>query len=209
MKRRALLLLLIGTSVAAEAALPAVTLLVELRWVESALAPAAQAGVRDGAVVVGTGGAVSPQGPGVVTATAGAAAEPPQALRVANGERAQLRLTTREPLQWLDTVAELSPQGSVRGLYARPQAGTREAVRSITVLPSWAGGRAPVRLAFQVDEDGHAVTSTRDLPLERWQTVAQTGGATPPAPRGTTRSTDAVAKPERALQVRVSILPQP
>ena len=209
MKRRALLLCLVGTSVAARAALPAVTLLVEWRWVDSALAPAAQAGVRDGAVVVGTAGAVSPRGPGVVTATAGAAAAAPQQLRVANGERAQWRLVTREPLQWLDSVAELTPQGQVRSIYARPQAPPREAVRTVTVSPSWAGGRAPVRVAFQVDEEGHAVASTLDVSLERWQTVARTGGAAPPAPRGTVSSTDAAARPERELQLRVSIPPQP
>lgn len=214
MKRRALLLCLVGTSAAVQAALPAVTLLVEWRWVDSALAPAAQAGVRDGAVVVGTAGAVSPQGPGVVTATAGAAtagaaAVPPQSLRVANGERAQWRLATREPLQGLDAVAELTPQGQVRSVFARPQAPTREAVRTVTVSPSWAGGRAPVRVAFQVDEDGHAVASTLDVPLERWQTVARTRGTASPAPRGTVSSADAAARPERELQLRVSILPQP
>jgi hypothetical protein len=209
MKRRALLLCLVGTSAAVQAALPAVTLLVEWRWVDSALAPAAQAGVRDGAVVVGTAGAVSPQGPGVVTATAGAAAAPPQSLRVANGERAQWRLATREPLQGLDAVVELTPQGQVRSVYARPQAPTREAVRTVTVSPSWVGGRAPVRVAFQVDEDGHAVASTLDVPLERWQTVARTRGTASPAPRGTVSSADAAARPERELQLRVSILPQP
>jgi hypothetical protein len=208
MKRRALLML-VGTPALAQAPLPAVTLLVELRWVDSALAPAAQAGVRDGARVVGTAGAVSPKGPGVVTTTAGAAAAPPQALRVANGERASLRLTTREPLQWLDAAAELTPQGQVRSVYARPQAPTREAVRSIGVLPRWAGGRAPVRLAFQVDDDDHAVASTLDLPLERWQTVARTAGAASAAPPGTVSSSDAAARPARELQVRVSVMPAP
>lgn len=209
MKRRALLLWIAGAPVAARGALPAVTMLVEWRWVDSALAPAAQAGVRDRAVVVGTAGTVSPKGPGAVTATAAAAAPPPQQLRVANGERASWRLTSREPLQWLDAVAELTPQGQVRSVYARPQAPTREAVRSVTVLPSWAGGRSLVRLGLQVDDDGQGLTSTLDLPLERWQTVARTGGAVAPAPAGTVSSTDAAARPERELQVRVSILPQP
>lgn len=193
----------------AGAALPQVTLLVELRWVDSALPGAAQAGVRDGAVVVGTAGAVSPRGPGVVTATTGATAPPPTRLLVRNGEQAALRLSTREPLQWVDTVAELSPQGQVRGLYARPQAGEREVQRSVAVTPSWVGGRAPVRVSFQVTDDGQAVASTLDLPLERWQTVARTGGAAVPAPRGTVSSRDAAALPERELQLRVSLQPPP
>ena len=63
MKRLFLLSLLLP--VLSHAAPPAVQLLVELRWVDSALPPSAQAGVRDGAVVVGTAGSVSPRGPGV------------------------------------------------------------------------------------------------------------------------------------------------
>ncbi|WP_204280290.1 hypothetical protein, partial [Raoultella ornithinolytica] len=62
------------------AAPPAVQLLVELRWVDSRLAPAAVAAVRDGAVVVGTAGSVSPRGPGVVTSTAAAPPPPVQRL---------------------------------------------------------------------------------------------------------------------------------
>jgi hypothetical protein len=209
MKRRIGLICCALLPLWAQAALPGVTLLVELRWVDSALPPAAQAGVRDGAVVVGTAGAVSPRGPGVVTATAGVAPLPAEQLRVRNGERAALRLTMREPLQWLDAVAELSPQGQVRSVYARPQPRDREVTRSLTVAPSWAGGRAPVRVALQVEDDGSAVATTLDLPLERWQTVARTGGTAAPAPRGTVSSSDAAARPVRELQLRVSILPQP
>ncbi len=66
MKRRALLPLILLPALAA-AAPPAVQLVVELRWVDSNLPPAAQAAVRDGAVVVGTAGSVSPRGPGFVT----------------------------------------------------------------------------------------------------------------------------------------------
>jgi hypothetical protein len=209
MKRRTALLCVALLPGLACAALPDVTLLVELRWVDSALAPAAQAGVRDGAVVVGTAGAVSPRGPGVITATAGLAPAPPDSLRVRNGERAALRLTTREPLQWVDAVAELSPQGQVRGIYARPQSRERELTRSITVAPSWAGGRAPVRVALQVADDDTALATTLEVPLERWQTVARTGATTPPAPRGTVSSSDAAARPTRELQLRVSMLPPP
>lgn len=209
MKRLACSLLITLSGTLAQAALPAVNLLVELRWVDTPLAPAAQAGVRDGAVVVGTTGAVSPRGPGVVTSAAGAAPAPPERLLVRNGERAALRVTTREPLQWVDAVAELSPQGQVRGVYARPQARDREAVRGVSVAPSWAGGRAPVRVSFQVEDDGHALAATLDLPLERWHTVARSGGSAPPAPRGTVSSGDAAARPERELQLRVSIPPQP
>ncbi|NGE86505.1 hypothetical protein G5604_24380, partial [Escherichia coli] len=54
MKRRVLLLTCLLLPARLAAAPPAVQLLVELRWVDSRLAPAAVAAVRDGAVVVGT-----------------------------------------------------------------------------------------------------------------------------------------------------------
>lgn len=205
MKRRALLLCLLPLTTLA--APPAVTLLVELRWVDSNLAPAAQAGVRDGAVVVGTAGAVSPRGPGVVTSTMAAAVQPAQQLIVANGLRASVRLTTREPLQWVDAVAELSPAGAVRGIYARPQPQERRVTNGFTVTPSWPGGRAPVHVEFGVDQDGHQFQSTLDLPLQRWQTVARSGSTTSPAAKGTISSGDAAGRPERELQLRVSVQP--
>lgn len=206
MKRRALLLLLMPLP--ALAAPPAVTLVVELRWVDSNLPPAAQAGVRDGAVVVGTAGAVSPRGPGVVTSTAPADPQPAQRLLVHNGRQAAVRLTTREPLQWLDAVVELDPAGATRRIHASPQPRERRVTQSFSVTPTWAGGRAPVRVEFQVDADGNAFQSTLDLPLERWQTVARSGGAAaPPAPRGTVSSRDAAGQPERELQLRVSLSP--
>lgn len=205
MKRRSLLLVLLPLS--ALAAPPAVQFIVELRWVDSHLPPAAQAGVRDGAVVVGTGGAVSPRGPGVTTSTASAAPPPTQRLLVQNGQRASLRLTTREPLQWVDTVVELGPASAAqRRLYAQPRQGEHRVTQSFAVTPTWPGGRAPVRLAFNVEDGDNAFQSTLDLPLEGWQTVARSGGgAASPAPRGTISSRDAAGQPERELQLRVSL----
>lgn len=209
MKRRALLLLLMP--LAAVAAPPAVTLVVELRWVDSSIAGAAQAGVRDGAVVVGTAGAVSPRGPGVVTSTATAEPPPVQRLRVLNGQHAGLRLTTREPLQWVDAVIELdaaaTPASAPRRLYAAPRQGERRATQSFTVTPTWPGGRAPVRVAFSVDAGDESFQSTLELPLERWQTVARSGAAALAARRGTFSSRDAEGRPERELQLRVSLSP--
>ncbi len=209
MKRRALALLppaLLAS--AALAAPPAVTLLVELRWVDSQLPASAEGGVRDGAVVVGTAGTVSPRGPGVVTSTAPPTPAPVQRLMVMNGQRASLRLTTTEPLQWVDTVVELSPHGTVRGVYAHPTPRERTVAYSFMVTPSWPGGTAPVRVDFLVDNDGQVFQSSQQLAVARWQTVARVGGGTtPPAPRGTVSSRDAAGQPERALQLRVSVQP--
>ncbi|MCE4557495.1 hypothetical protein [Pelomonas cellulosilytica] len=211
MKRRTLLPCLLMPGLAG-AAPPAVTLAVEWRWVESALPPSAQAGVRDGAVVVGTAGAVSPRGPGVVTATAGAAPPPAERLLVLNGQRASLRLALQEPLQPVDAVVEIdagaAPASAVRRIYARPGQAAPRSTQGITVTPTWPGGRAPVRVAFAIDgEHGELWQSTLDLPMERWQTVARTGAAAPPSPRGTVSSGDAEGRPERALQLRVSVQP--
>jgi hypothetical protein len=209
MKRRALLLILLP--LAAAAAPPAVTLVVELRWVDSNLPPAAQAGVRDDAVVVGTAGSVSPRGPGIVTSTARPASPPVQRLLVLNGQRAATRLTTHEPLQWVDAVVELDPSAgpasAPRRLYASPRQGERLTTQSFTVTPTWPGGRAPVRVEFSVDAGDQAFQSTLNLPLQRWQTVARSGGGSQPAPRGTVSSRDAGGQPERELQLRVSLQP--
>lgn len=207
MKRRALLLTLLPLS--AVAAPPAVVLMVELRWVDSHLPPAAQAGVRDGAVVVGTAGSVSPRGPGVVTSTAQPLPQTVQRLRVQNGQRAALRLTTREPLQWVDAVVQLDPATRApQRVYASPRSGERLTTQSFTVTPSWPGGQAPVHVEFDIELDDQALQSALDLPLERWQTVARSGGATTqPAARGSISSRDAAGQPERELQLRVSIQP--
>lgn len=211
--KRLLLIALALVPAAAGAVPPAVPLVVELRWVDSALAPAAQAAVRDGAVVVGTAGAVSPRGAGVVTSTAQAAPVPAQRLVVLNGQRASLRLTTVEPLQWVDAVVDMGPATGAAGpparprVYAAPRQGERRVSQTFTVTPSWPGGGAPVRVVFDVQQDDLGHASTQDLPLDRWQTVARTGTPVAPAERGTVSSTDAAGRPERALQLRVSVQP--
>lgn len=204
MKRRPLILLMLLPTLAS-AAPPDVQLLVELRWVDTLLPPSAQAGVRDGATVVGTAGAVSPRGPGVVTSSAPAVSLPTQRLLVQNGQRTAVRLTTREPLQWVDTTVELDAGRATRRVYARPAAQDRAVTHSFMVTPTWAGGSAPVRVVFDVQEGDNAFRSTVDLPMERWHTAARIGGTAAAAPRGTVSSRDAAGQPERELQLRVSI----
>jgi hypothetical protein len=205
MKRRCLFTLLLLPALA-NAAPPAIQLLVELRWVDTRLPPSAQAGVRDGAVVVGTAGAVSPRGPGVVTSSVPAVSVPTQRLLVQNGQRADVRLTTREPLQWTNATVELNANGTRRRIHANPQPQERAVTHSFTVTPTWPGGAAPVRVVFDVQDGDNAFSSTLDLPMERWQTAARTGGGgAQPAPRGTVSSRDAAGQPERELQLRVSI----
>lgn len=204
MKRRPLFALLL-LPLLTHAAPPAVQLLVELRWVEANLPPSAQAGMRDGATVVGTAGSVSPRGPGVVTSTGPAVSVPTQRLLVQNGHRADARMTTREPLQWVDSVVELDASGATRRIHANPRPQDRAVTHSFMVTPTWGGGSAPVRVTFDVEDGDQAFRSTLDLPMERWQTVARVGGGAAPASRGTLSSRDATGQPERELQLRVSI----
>lgn len=204
MKKRLFLLSLLLPALAC-AAPPAVQLLVELRWVDNNLPPAAQAGVRDGAVVVGTAGAVSPRGAGVVTTTVPAVSVPTQRLLVQNGERASARLTTRERLQWVDSAVQLTPDGATRRIHASPRTEERQVVQSFTVTPAWPGGDAPVRVSFDVEEAGSSYQSTLSLPMDRWQAVARVGGGRAPATRGTLSNADAAGQPERELQLRVSV----
>jgi len=211
MKRRALLLLT-SLPLLAAAAPPAVHLVVEWRWVDSNLPPAAQAAVRDGAVVIGTAGSVSPRGPGVITSTAQPPApQPGQRVIVLNGQRAGVRLTTREPLQWVDMAVEIDPAAgpasAPRRIYASPRSGERRSSQDFSVTPTWPGGRAPVRVEFDISDDGQALQSTLQLPMERWQTVARSGSAASPASKGTLSSADAAGRPERELQLRVSVQP--
>ncbi|MFG6412519.1 hypothetical protein ACG02S_01255 [Roseateles sp. DC23W] len=212
MKRRLLLLMpWFAAPLLCAAAPPAVTLLVELRWVDSQLPGAAQAGVRDGAVVIGTAGAVSPRWPGVVTSTRPAAPPPVQRLSVLNGQRAGLQLQTREPLRWETDLTVALDHGARAGtrqrVYASPRPVEHIVTQGFAVTPTWPGGEAPVRVAFEVDADGQQFQSVLDLPLQRWQTVARQGGADAPAPRGTVSSRDATGQPERELQLRLSVAP--
>lgn len=211
MKRRALpaLLALPWLAPPAGATPPAVPLQLEWRWVETRLPPAAQAGVRDGAVVVGTAGAVSPRGPGVVTSTTAAPPPPVQRLQVLNGRQASQQLITREPLQWVDAVVALDPARATtpRTLHAQPRQGERTSMQRLTITPTWPGGRAPVRVVLDVVDGDLVLQTTLDLPLAQWHTVARSGGGAAPAPHGTLSSRDAAGQPERELQLRVSAAP--
>jgi hypothetical protein len=209
---RLLLSASLWASMAAQAAPPAVNLNVELRWVETNLPGAAQAGVRDGAVVVGTAGSVSPRG-AVVTSTAAAVPAPVQRLTVLNGQRASIQLERSEPLQWLDTTVEIDPSATpasaMRRVYASPRQGEKRLTQGFSVTPTWAGGGggAAVRVELSGQQDGAQVQSTLLLPLGSWRGVARSGGGAAPAERGTVSSRDAAGTVERELQLRVSVQP--
>ena len=85
----------------------------------------------------------------------------------------------------------------MRSVYAQPR--ERRVARRVAVPPTWPGGSAPVRVALEVDADGQALQSTLALPLDRWQTVARSGGPVGAATPGTVSSADAAGQPAREL----------
>lgn len=210
--RHALLALGLSAPVLATAAPPAVNLLVELRWVDSTLPASAIAGVRDGATVTGTAGSVSPRG-AIVTSSSTPQASPVQRFTVLNGQSTRLQLEGRESLQWAPSSVDVDPYASsasaAHRVRLRPtQQGERRGDQSVSLTPSWPGGRAPVRVEFTVKQDGSALQSTVLVPMERWQTVARSGSSpNAPAERGTVSSRDAEGQMGRELQLRIGVQP--
>lgn len=220
----ALLTMTTTAAVAREpAALPRRNLRVELRWVESSLSGAALAGVREGAVVVGTSGSVSPRPGGVTLGTRALDAEPSpiERLLVLNGQSASVQLNEQQPLQWLEYGVELPAAGRAGGssgnsangarVYAAPRSTLVERQRGFSVSPRWPGGRAPVQLelrAMAPDERGQAqVVTTVQLGLDEWLTVARSGSPPPRPQPGVLSTRDVEARPGRELQLRVSLAP--
>ncbi|MEL4180159.1 hypothetical protein [Roseateles sp. PN1] len=164
---KASLALLAWTALAATAAEPRnKNLWVEMRWVESSVSGAALAGVRDGAVVVGTAGSVSPRGQIVLsTQRRDEAAQQIQRVLVLNGGTASVQLSEQTPVQWLDYGVQLeagtvggrpalggngAPNGSHSGakVLALPRTGWVERSSGFTVNPQWPGGQQPVRVTL-------------------------------------------------------------
>lgn len=207
---------------------PASNLLVELRWVQSSVSAAALAGLRDGGVVVGTGGSIGTRPGGrTLSTTQSADAVEPQPLRVVvmNGKSASVTMTEQQPTEWLDYGVELSPgsRGGSGGhstssakVYAAPRSGVIERSRGFVVTPRWPGGRQRVQVELkayhpQEGQDGAGsqaqVYSTVAVTMGDWITVARSGGNLRPAERGVVSSRDAEPQTSRELQLRVSVAP--
>lgn len=211
---------------------PRQNLWVELRWVEQDLSAAAVAGVRDGAVVVGTGGTVSPRA-GVVLGTQNEAQrlQALPRLMVLNGQQASITLSEQTPVQWVDAGIERQ-SGRADRVTAVPRQGWAQQSRSVTVKPQWPGGQQPVTVELRAQDQstpagpghaGHAgqpgygdpdrpredaqVLSTVQVPLGQWVTVARSGGVSSQSQRGTLSTRDAETRRLRELQLRVDLAP--
>ncbi|MCV2350958.1 hypothetical protein [Paucibacter sp. Y2R2-4] len=140
------------------AGLPAKNLWIELRWVDSSVSAAVVAGVREGAVVIGTSGSVSPRGgASLSTQRRDEHGGQVQRLLVLNGNAASVQFTENVPMQWVDfgIQVEAQPGAPISGppagkVIAVPRSGFTEQTQGFNVTPQWPGGQAPVRLEVRV-----------------------------------------------------------
>ncbi len=227
--RRPFIALALGSTLGAAGwsaarAQPRQNLWVELRWVEQDLSAAAVAGVRDGALVVGTGGTVSPRA-GVVLGTQNEAQrlQALPRLMVLNGQQASITLSEQTPVQWVDAGIERQ-HGRADRVTAVPRQGWAQQSRSITVKPQWPGGQQAVTVELRAQDqstpagpsgygdpnrplEDAQVLSTVQVPLGQWVTVARSGGVSGQSQRGTLSTRDAETRRLRELQLRVDLAP--
>lgn len=205
------LLLLAGPPLARAAEPPQVMLQIELRWVESSMSGAALTGNKQGAVVVGTGGSVSPRGGKILsTRPDDAGVSPVQRLVVLNGRSASALVNQPRRIEMLDWGVESrrgqwQPQAQMRSVWVERQTGFQ-------LKPSWPGGQQPVLLELRAlllrgEAGSEELVTTQLIPLEQWVTVAREGGNPRPSAPGTYSSRDAEPQASRELQVRISRAP--
>lgn len=195
---------------AATPARPAVDLLVQVRMINDADWEIDPANSRATA-------SAAPGGISLSSAATEPSAVPAQEIRVRNAEQATLSWSQTLPIQWLQAA---SYRGSTTGSNGR--AGMANALvwlragQSLSVRPSWPGGRHPVRVELQFDTESlgerqnqgvpstHRQTSssTLSVPLGQWTTFAATGTeSTPSSP--TTWSTQS-QRGRQLMQLRVT-----
>jgi hypothetical protein len=196
---------------AAEAALPARNLLVEVRQADQAQGQDHGGGIDGGSVVIRSDGRV--QGSAGVTLQSRSQsrnAGVTQQVRVLNGARASVRLAQALPLQWWQVV--WTPQGP----QALPSTQWAEAVRGFVVQPAWPGGEQPVRVEISTEAgaagrvlDGSPTAASRvlttvEVPLGQWVTVASSSDAAQSSERGVLSTREARHTQQRVVELRVT-----
>lgn len=209
--RLALLTLLLFVP-AGWAAPPRVGFQVELRWVETRLSDAALNASREGAVVHGTAGSLSPKGlQGPQTDGLAPRIERLPRLQLLNGQQASLPLPGAvQDMGSLDWAVQLDLPGAASAtapglhVFARPQTAPAAPPSGLRLRLFWPGGREPVQLDYELQEgSGLPWQGSVLLPLDRWQTLLRRGEPAQVLPRGELRSSAAQARIERELQARV------
>jgi hypothetical protein len=207
--------LLVGLtqSAAAQQALPRRNLLVEVRVVRAV--------------------DVDPDAPRATTLSTRSLADdlpPPQQLRVANGQRGQLRYARKLPVLWPQSIGTGATAGTGATVSGRLPAGGADAAASfrliwldagqaLAVQASWPGGMAPARVELSLGADAvepragqpvparqaRGASTTLVTPMARWTTFAAVGNAAE-SRSGTELSTRNLGsgRERQVMQVRVS-----
>ena len=143
-----------------------------------------------------------------------------QTVSVRNGEKASLNVSKSMPMQWVQSVSVQSASMNASGVSVSNTGGGvtnglvwLEAGQSLQVQPRWPGGKQPVRVDIEVQSTNVAprsgaelpnqsksqLTTTVNVPLGQWLTVAISGSA-PPAG---VYSSQSASNSQRLLQIRV------
>jgi hypothetical protein len=142
-------------------------------------------------------------------------------VRVQNGEKAQLRFTQSQPIQWVQTATSQTTNLALGGTSVGQNTGAvsleHAAVDTgytLLLTPRWAGGTKPVQAVLDLQTTsvnagtvGNAASSTRSqlsttvtVPLRQWVTVATSGSS---VANGTYRSAGASGGLQ-LIQIRIS-----
>ena len=184
---------------------PVRNLLVEVRIADDAAS--AGTGARAGAsVTVNSSGRIDGAAAGSVSArTRGQASDALQAVRVLNGGRASVQLSSGQVQPYTDVA--WTPWGAAAAVRSQ----WVELVNGFAIQPRWPGGDAPVVADIGVTRstpgsDGAAavwtVLSTVQLPLGEWVNVAQLSSRQTTATSG--GWSVGTSQRERSLQLRIS-----
>jgi hypothetical protein len=146
---------------------------------------------------------------------------PTYRVRVQNGEKAQLRFSQSQPIQWVQTASSQSTNLALGGASISQNAGSvslehaaLETGYTLLLTPRWAGGSKPVQAVLNLQTTtvdagtvGDAASSTRSqlsttvtVPLRQWVTVATSGSS---VANGTYRSAGASGGLQ-LIQIRIS-----
>ncbi len=143
-----------------------------------------------------------------------------QLVSVRNGEKATLVMSKAMPLQWLQSVSVQSAMLAASGASASSAGGGvnnavvwMQAGQSITVQPRWPGGTQPASVEIDVqtanvshrngtelpDQSNSRLTTTVELPLCQWATIAISGSRPQPG----VYSSQSSSNNRHLLQIRV------
>ena len=145
-----------------------------------------------------------------------------QQLQVRNGEKASLRLSEALPVQWVQSASVQSSALSAGGASASSTGGSvkqavtwLEAGQTISLTPTWRGGKQAVKVDIDVltarveattggalpKQARSQVNTSVSAPLGEWVTIATSGTR----PQRNTYSSEAASETRLRLEIRVVV----